>query len=388
MKTVRKWMVSLLSAALCLSMLAAPAGAYGRVDTNEKCTLTLTYYDTDRKFPMKDMELRLYKVADMDETVHFTPVDVFGEQAETPVTWKWEDFSLADKDAAKNNWNAKTETLAGLVIADLAEKAKDANYTLKYNPVATGKVDDKGEVKFENLTPGLYLLMGSQLKDGNYTYTPKSTLLTLPNLEQKTEMQPDGKEIVVSEHWQYDVAANGKWDRSHQGGGGDNPGKNYISLSVLKQWEDDSEEDRPSSVTVRLLKDGRQYDEVTLTAANKWKHTWNNLDKNAEWTLVEVDVPDEYTVLVERDGNTFVVTNTGTIDIPIDPIPEGPVDPGTDPGDGDDGELIDIPDDQTPQGNLPQTGVLWWPVQVLTLAGLVLFVLGWADARRGRKHEK
>lgn len=377
-------MVSLLSAALCLSMLAAPAGAYSRVDAEKKCSLTLTYYDTERSFPMKDMELRLYKVADMDATVRFSVenTDFKG------LSINWEDFSL-DNDKAKENWDALTTTLAGYVTADLAEKAKDeANYTLKYNPVAVKKVDDKGEVKFEGLDCGLYLLMGSALKDGRYTYTPKSTLLTLPNLEQKTEMQPDGKEIVVSEHWQYDVAANGKWDRSHQGGGGDNPGKNYISLSVLKQWEDDSEEDRPSSVTVRLLKDGRQYDEVTLTASGRWKHTWNNLDKNAEWTLVEVDVPDEYTVLVERDGNTFVVTNTGTIDIPIDPIPEGPVDPGTDPGDGDDGELIDIPDDKTPQGNLPQTGVLWWPVQVLTLAGLVLFVLGWADARRGRKHEK
>lgn len=381
MKTVRKWMVSLLSAALCLSMLAAPAGAYGRVDTEKDCTLTLNYTSE-----MKGAEVRLYKVADMDATVRFS-VDKTDFKDESI---DWDDFSL-DNDKAKENWDALTTTLAGIVTNDRAKNEQDLSQctykSVAKNIGADAQLGDD-KVAFTGLTPGLYLLMGSQLKDGNYTYTPKSTLLTLPNLEQKTEMQPDGKEIVVSEHWQYDVAANGKWDRSHQGGGGDNPGKNYISLSVLKQWEDDSEEDRPSSVTVRLLKDGRQYDEVTLTASGRWKHTWNNLDKNAEWTLVEVDVPDEYTVLVERDGNTFVVTNTGTIDIPIDPIPEGPVDPGTDPGDGDDGELIDIPDDKTPQGNLPQTGVLWWPVQVLTLAGLVLFVLGWADARRGRKHEK
>ena len=297
---------------------------------------------------------------------------------------KWENFSL-DNDKAKENWDALTTTLAGYVTADLADQAKDPAYTAKYHP-ATAKVDDKGEVKFEGLDCGLYLLMGSALKDGRYTYTPKSTLLTLPNLEQKTEIQPDGKEIVVSENWQYDVAANGKWDRSYKGGGG----TNYISLSVLKQWEDDSAETRPGSVTVRLMKDGKEYDEVTLTASKGWKHTWNNLDKNAEWTLAEVDVPGDYTVLVDREGNTFVVTNTGSMIIPPEPLPEGPVDPGKDPGTGGEGGdgSLDIPDEKIPQGNLPQTGVLWWPVQALTLVGLVLFVLGWADARRVRKNEK
>ena len=385
MKTVRKWVVSLLSAALCLSMLAAPAGAYSRVEAEKTCSLTLTYKDTERSFPMKDMELRLYKVADMDATVRFSVENTDFAALKDEI--KWEDFSL-DNNKAKENWDALTTTLAGYVTADLADQAKDeANYTLKYTPVAKAQVDDKGEVKFEGLDCGLYLLMGSALKDGRYTYTPKSTLLTLPNLEQKTEIQPGGKEVVVSENWQYDVAANGKWDRSYKGGGG---GKNYISLSVLKQWEDDSSETRPGSVTVRLMKDGKEYDEVTLTASKGWKHTWNNLDKNAEWTLAEVDVPDEYTVLVDREGNTFVVTNTGSVVIPTEPIPEGPVDPGKDPGTGGEGGdgSLNIPDEKIPQGNLPQTGVLWWPVQVLTLVGLVLFVLGWADARRVRKNEK
>ena len=376
-------MVSLLSAALCLSMLAAPAGAYSRVDTEKKCSLTLNYNDTERSFPMKDMELRLYKVADMDATVRFSVENTDFAALKDEI--KWENFSL-DNDKVKENWDALTTTLAGYVTADLADQAKDPAYTAKYHP-ATVKVDDKGEVKFEGLDCGLYLLMGSALKDGRYTYTPKSTLLTLPNLEQKTEIQPDGKEVVVSENWQYDVAANGKWDRSYKGGGG---GTNYISLSVLKQWEDDSSETRPGSVTVRLMKDGKEYDEVTLTASKGWKHTWNNLDKNAEWTLAEVDVPDDYTVLVDREGNTFVVTNTGSVIIPPEPLPEGPVDPGKDPGTGGEGGdgSLNIPDEKIPQGNLPQTGVLWWPVQALTLVGLVLFVLGWADVRRVRKNEK
>lgn len=373
-KTVRKWMVSLLSAALCLSLLAAPAGAYGRVDTARDCSLTLTYVDTDRKFPMKGMELRLYKVADMSDAVRF---DVSGTDfKDTPI--QMEDYSLTlGHEVIQKNWSTLTTTLAGLVTSDRAELAKDETYVLKYTPVATVTVDETGTAAFTGLKAGLYLLMGDQLKDGRYTYTPQTTLLTLPTLTTTTEKDDDGSDKTTVEKWEYAVSAGGKWTRSHESSGG---GK--ASLSVVKVWEEDGSQSRPSSVAVRLMKNGAIYEEVTLSAAGGWKHTWNNLDKNAEWTLAEVDVPEGYTVTVEQSGSTFVVTNTGDVDIPEEPTPEGPVDP--DGGDDD----VDIPDEEIPQGGLPQTGLPWWPVQALTAVGLVLFLLGWADMRRSRKYEK
>ena len=46
----------------------------------------------------------------------------------------------------------------------------------------------------------------------------------------------------------------------------------------------------------------------------------------------------------------------------------------------------DIFDEEIPLAPaLPQTGVLWWPVQVLAGVGLFLFVLGWLDMRNGKK---
>ena len=39
-------------------------------------------------------------------------------------------------------------------------------------------------------------------------------------------------------------------------------------------------------------------------------------------------------------------------------------------------------EEDIPLGGLPQTGVLWWPVQALAVIGIMLFALGWADGRK------
>lgn len=71
----------------------------------------------------------------------------------------------------------------------------------------------------------------------------------------------------------------------------------------------------------------------------------------------------------------FVVTNTYTDDIPDNPPPTGPT----------------TPTDPTPpkpgKPTLPQTGQLWWPVPVLTAAGLLLVIAGLLR-RRGAENEK
>lgn len=79
-----------------------------------------------------------------------------------------------------------------------------------------------------------------------------------------------------------------------------------------------------------------------------------------------------------------------------DPPPVNPVDPpvdvddptiplpGTTPPTGGEPEPNpeDIPDPDIPLTTLPQTGMLWWPVPVLALSGMVLFLFGWAGKRR------
>jgi len=98
------------------------------------------------------------------------------------------------------------------------------------------------------------------------------------------------------------------------------------SVTVNKVWHDANNQDglRPASVDVTLQKsaDGgvnwTDVNTVTLSAANKWMHTWTSLlvlDRGAEvdYQVVEKTVPTGYTANVVEDAyilNAFTVTNT------------------------------------------------------------------------------
>lgn len=66
---------------------------------------------------------------------------------------------------------------------------------------------------------------------------------------------------------------------------------------------------------------------MTLSAGNGWSHTWSGLDDGCTWTVVEKEC-EGYTVRVEREGITFVMTNTYAAEIPDDPTPEAPLPAG------------------------------------------------------------
>lgn len=367
MKTVKKWIAELLALAMCFSLAAAPAAAYARVDTDAEPSLELHYYDSERETALTGMELRLYKVAEMSDAVRFTVTEDF----QAASVFQEEGFSLEKLDEEK--WAALCNTLSAFVAADRANATESAP---AIQPAASGVVGEDGTLKFEDLDVGLYLLVGDRKSFGRYTYTPNAFLTTLPMLDtQKDE-------------WVYDVVASNKFSRTYQGGGDNKPESSNISWNVMKVWEDDDNAagQRPEEVTVQLLCNGQVHDTMTLNEANGWKHSWINLDSAAQWQLVEQNVPENYTVLVEPSGNTFVVTNTYTVDIPDGDVPgdDGGNQGGGNQGSGNNDEVIF--EEEVPLAPaLPQTGVLWWPVQVLTGVGLFLFAMGWLDMRNGKK---
>lgn len=363
MKTVKKLMAKFLALAMCFTLTAVPTAAYERVNVDAKPSLELRYYDEEMGTPLTGMELRLYKVAEMSDAVRFTVTEDFQKAS----VFQEEDFSLEELDGEK--WAALSTTLSAFVAADRAN-ATEENPAI--DPTASGIVvdDEYGILKFENLDVGLYLLVGESKTIGCYVYTPTAFLTTLPMLDTQTD------------EWIYDVEASNKFSRTYRGGGGSTPSN--ISRNVLKVWDDndDAAGVRPQEVEVQLLCDAQVYDTVTLNEANGWKHSWINLDSTAQWQLVERNVPEDYIVMVEPKGNTFVVTNTYVTELPEDPVPTGPAsgDPGGAAGD------LEILDEEIPLAPmLPQTGILWWPVQVLTGVGLLLFAMGWLDMRNGKK---
>ncbi|WP_180947740.1 Cna B-type domain-containing protein [Trueperella bernardiae] len=107
------------------------------------------------------------------------------------------------------------------------------------------------------------------------------------------------------------------------------------SVPVEKKWSGDVESDRPGSVTIKLLADGKDTGKsLELTAKDGWKATFEDLPKfvtvNGEkteiaYTVVEVEVPD-YTASINGSATDgYVVTNTK--DTPPGPTPHKPEKP-------------------------------------------------------------
>lgn len=335
LRRLKKLLTCLL---LVLLLLPGSALARGLVDTQETAALTIRY-------PVAGVTFRLYRVADISHTGVFTLAEDFKDSG----------VSMDQKD--QEGWKGT----AAALDAWTAREGK--------NPDVSGKTGQDGTLTVSDLTLGMYLVTWDRHTSGGYIYTPDPFLVSVPGLDENDD-------------WVYRVTVEPKYGKTPGGGG--NSGT--VDRKVLKVWEDgDQETTRPESVRVQLLRDGKVYDTVTLNAGNGWRHTWRDLSNRYTWQVVEEDVPDGYTVTVNREGITFVVTNTVETYIPDEPTPEGPGEP---PAPDEPGGETEIPDEPEPQGPaLPQTGVLWWPVPLLACGGMALFLAGWARRRSEEEHE-
>lgn len=108
------------------------------------------------------------------------------------------------------------------------------------------------------------------------------------------------------------------------------------TVTIHKAWEDHDNPNRPDSVQIKLLyqePDGNEwkYDETsgikTLTLGNDWTATWTGLPKGYKYKVEEVNVPDNYEVILPNgtgileDGSdgTYEATYEATITNKADP---------------------------------------------------------------------
>ena len=94
-----------------------------------------------------------------------------------------------------------------------------------------------------------------------------------------------------------------------------------ISKTVKKEWNDDNNRDkvRPESITVILLKDGKEEQEITLSDDNNWTYTFNNLPKYRDKGVVvkysvEEKKVNNYETDIDEQDDGFVITNTHEIE--------------------------------------------------------------------------
>ena len=163
-------------------------------------------------------------------------------------------------------------------------------------------------------------------------------------------------------------------------------------------------------------------DTVILSATNNWYYRWDNLPKSHSWSVVETDVPDGYRVSYLTSQMTVVITNT-SVDFEEETT-TNPEDTTTTPSDSTSPDDTTKPSDPTlpqdettvPSGTtspdsgttkpgsttkpagttetttkpdkLIHTGQLNWPVPVFSIAGMILFSIGWAMLNLGKKDEE
>ena len=310
-------MKKIIAFIMMLAVLILPLSVSATSDINEKGSITISLTDSITQTPIENMSFKLYHVAKARKDSKGIRYDM---------------ISPYDK--------------AGVDLSDLQDSYTPIHLAYfsysRSQPYTEKSTDENGTLVFDNLEHGLYLIVPVQSELSDYVTTP--FLISVPTYD------------IHNETYENNVEASPKIrDRLTDG---DNT---YIS--VMKKWNTDKT--IPQSITVVLLRDYQEYEKIELNSANNWYYRWDNLPKKYIWSVVETEVPEDYTVYYETSSNTVNITNKS--DETEETIP-------TQPEDSND--------------KLVQTGQLNWPVPVCVILGLIFFSIGWAMLNFGKKENE
>ena len=331
MDNMKKRMLPMLLCLLLLCPLCVPVLAAEAIDPEQEGTLDV-HISLGDGTDVSGMQVDLYRVAEVQSDGEVLLCGAFAA-LETEI-------SLAPTD----DWAVITTGAANLVRRTGLKP--EQSVCLNENGVAHFPEPGK------KLTAGIYLVFPRTMETARGRAGCSPTLAALP---------------LADEGWNYNVQVSPKVALL--------TAQDY--LEVLKVWEDDGQEKkRPESVIVDLYCDDVLVDTQELTAQMQWKYRWDpvpvwkalgqngngpgsdvTIEGEHSWYVVERKVSGYKTKYAISGGRCFVITNTAN----KKPAPSG--------------------------GKLPQTGVLWWPVPVLALAGLSLLCLGRVMDKRERLYE-
>lgn len=272
-------------------------GMYAKEDET-KCSITIHY-------ELEDVQFRLYQIGEIDKEGKPTLIAPYDESKATFKSEQYEKATLTLETYIREHQNV---------------------------PDAYVNTDQDGTVSFTQLNKGIYLILSDEVKEGKYTYTPSAVMVTLPNRNFETNQTI------------YHIEMDMKYEKIHE----DELPK-YKNLEVKKVWDDQNNTNRPSSIDVVLLKNGKEKEVKQLNAKNGWQCTWENLSTKDSWDVKEQEVPNNYSVTKKKEQNTYILINTyetsggSSTDKPI---------------------------------KVPDSGQLWWPVPILVLTGLVFIIFG------------
>lgn len=327
---------------------------------NNKNDNVLTVECRDNDVVLSDMGWDIYKVADFGPNNTYLPVNEFA------------------------GYNVNLNGLTTSEIVSAAEVLEAYVHVDRLKPLSSGVTDSSGIVEFENLSYGLYLLSGSDVTINGTYYLPAPSLVRLYDA---------GDEEGIN--WSYNVTTLPKL-----GVLGVNDRIFHYAGTVKKIWENDNEEMRPESITVILTKDGVEFSKAVLSDANNWTYTWDHLSSKYNWTVIEEDRFDNYTVSYSENNINvnpdnpkehdieFIIVNKGNLTAVSTTAIESPTNERPTMSTLVAAQAVERRPVRSSK-TLPQTGQLWWPVPVCSALGLVVFAAGWKfNFNKRKKYEK
>lgn len=348
--------------AICFMTAFSEQTLAAGLDTDKDVTLTLHYQNDEQ--PISEAEFNLYYIATMSKDVTFT------------LTGDFKDYPVNLNKLDNSGWQSVALTLDGYIQRD------------NIAPLMSGVTNSNGTVVFKSTTgamkAGLYMITGEAIVQDGYVHTPDPFVVWVPGADETTG------------EWNYDVVVFAKHSTTVKE-------PDPISRKVLKVWKDSGHTSkRPTEVEVELLKDGTVVETVKLNEENNWHYSWEGLDPDHEWVIIEKDVPAKYTVNVTRSGITYVITNTysssggsdGPGDTPDKPSSDTPTEtvPTDEITDDEtplgDLEIDEVEEPEVPLAGLPATGTLWWLVPILAGIGILLFLTGLYRSKRNSRNEE
>jgi len=353
-KIISRTVVAIMSAVMIFGQASVATLARESIDTSKQGSLTVTYKFGEEKM-FDGVNSRIYKIASATEGGSFTLDPGYIDKSSIKDL-----SSITDEATAQNEWKQILEDVKDYAISE-------------HTPDQTA-VSAAGQVRFNNLGLGIYLVCADNYYETENTYVFTPFLISVPQLDE-------------NDRWVYDANAGSKCEKFDR----------MVNLELHKRWDDSEYTDkRPESIEVKIIKNNELYQTVNLSDSNNWTYVWNE-KPGSTWTFEEQLASDSrYTASISetktytQDVASEIYTITNKYNPPTETTSddEGDDDSNEDNGGNGDGGDAAYPDvlgavrklSELPAvlgaRRLPQTGQLWWPLPILIIAGIALIVKG------------
>lgn len=266
---MKKFVWSVMILLFCVTTMLCPVQAASQEMSG---IIYIKQEDTESGKPVEGVRLALYQIAEMGNNKDYELTDV---------------FSKIDLKVGDLFDNKKYEENINLLKAYIEEKKLPGNLT--------ACSDAEGRIKFCGLSDGIYFITQISTQEDfenlGFTYTTEDYFVEMPKRNN------DGTN--TREIW-----CKPKGEISY-------PEKN-MSLSVYKIWKDNNDkyEKRPEKITVGLYADGEKYSEIVLNMENNWTYKWENLNSKINWSVKELNIPNDYKSEIIKEDNEYRIVNT------------------------------------------------------------------------------